>query len=86
MSCQIRQKRPAPAQRAKIVMCGHSQGEICVLPPENTCHFGSALTELRGVHVNQSGKTTKKMLVCIEAKQYKVYDDATTCHEYKEPC
>lgn len=39
----------------KIVMCGHSLGEICVLA-ENTCHFGSALTELHRVHVNQSGK------------------------------
>lgn len=51
MSCQIRQKRPASAQRAKIVMCGHSLGEICVLPPENTCHFGSALTKLHTVRM-----------------------------------
>lgn len=44
-SGQIRQKRPASAQRAKIVMCGHSLGEISLLPPENTCHFSFAVTE-----------------------------------------
>lgn len=51
MSCRIRQTGPASAQRAKIVPCGHSLGEICILPPENTCHFGSASTELHRVHV-----------------------------------
>lgn len=92
MSKQIRQKRPASAQRAKIVMCGHSLGEICVLPPENTCHFGSSLPDLRCARVNQTGKPLitfqkeekeekRPLLFCID-----VYDDDnTSCRDYKEP-
>lgn len=93
MSKQIRQKRPASAQRAKIVMCGHSLGEICVLPPENTCHFGSSLPELGCARVNQTGKpliTFQKTKVKISSPCYfaqkQVYEDNTSRHDYKEPC